>query len=111
MGSSLATDRTQIKHRKEESENWSVLSFSSYLCLICVSSVAKGICLLFLLSGAGCGNGGRTVAVEMLPTFTTKSGVEMVVIPAGYFEMGNKRGRQDEKPVHKVWIDSFLMDK
>ena len=35
----------------------------------------------------------------------------MVVIPAGSFEMGNKRGRDDEKPVHSVWIDSFLMDK
>jgi formylglycine-generating enzyme required for sulfatase activity len=25
--------------------------------------------------------------------------------------MGNKRGREDEKPVHKVTIDSFLMDQ
>jgi formylglycine-generating enzyme required for sulfatase activity len=111
MGISLATDQTRMKHRKEKTEKKSVPSFSSCLCLICVSSVAKAVCLIVLLAGAGCGNGGKTVVVEMPPTITTKSGVEMVVIPAGYFEMGSKRGREDEKPVHKVWIDSFLMDK
>jgi len=41
----------------------------------------------------------------------TKSGLEMVVIPAGWFEMGNVKGAPDESPVHRVWIDSFLMDK
>src|SRR5207247_10465346 len=44
-------------------------------------------------------------------TIKTKSGVEMVRIPAGSFEMGSKQGRDDERPVHKVWIDAFLMDK
>ena len=34
----------------------------------------------------------------------------MVVIPAGFFEMGSRHGRDEEKPVHKVWIDSFLID-
>ena len=46
-----------------------------------------------------------------LPTITTKSGGEMVLIPAGSFEMGSRHGREEEKPVHKVWIDSFLMDR
>jgi acetoin utilization deacetylase AcuC-like enzyme/formylglycine-generating enzyme required for sulfatase activity len=41
----------------------------------------------------------------------TKSGVEMVVIPAGLFEMGDDKGSPDEKPAHKVWVNSFLMDK
>ena len=40
-----------------------------------------------------------------------KSGVEMVLIPAGSFEMGSRHGREEEKPVHTVWIDSFLMDR
>ena len=35
----------------------------------------------------------------------------MVLIPAGYFEMGSRHGRFDEKPEHKVWIDSFWMDR
>ena len=35
----------------------------------------------------------------------------MVVVPAGWFEMGSNKRTPDEAPVHRVWIDSFLMDK
>ena len=45
------------------------------------------------------------------PTVMTKSGIEMVVIPAGWFEMGGAGGRDDEAPVHRVWVDAFLMDR
>lgn len=41
----------------------------------------------------------------------TKHGIEMVLIPAGWFEMGSHKGEADESPVHKVWIDAFLMDR
>lgn len=41
----------------------------------------------------------------------TKSGIEMVLIPGGWFEMGSGKGSADESPVHRVWVDSFLMDK
>ena len=41
----------------------------------------------------------------------TNSGLEMVVIPTGWFEMGSAKGTPDESPVHRVWVDSFLMDK
>ncbi len=34
----------------------------------------------------------------------------MVVIPGGWFEMGNN-GVPDEAPVHKVWISPFWMDR
>ena len=79
----------------------------SYLCFICVSSVA-----VFFLALCGCNHQAKpAVNVEMPKTVSTKSGIDMVVIPAGEFEMGSARGRDDEKPVHKVWIDSFLMDK
>ena len=30
-------------------------------------------------------------------------------IPAGYFEMGCEQGRDEEKPVHRVWVDGFEM--
>jgi formylglycine-generating enzyme len=60
----------------------------------------------------GCRNDGPpAVAVPTLPTVTTRSGVEMVLIPAGSFTMGSRHGRDDEKPAHTVWIDSFLMDR
>lgn len=42
---------------------------------------------------------------------TTSSGVEMVVIPSGWFDMGSKNGMPDEAPVHKVQISSFWMDR
>ncbi len=35
----------------------------------------------------------------------------MVSIPGGWFEMGAEGGNEDEGPVHRVWVDSFLMDK
>ncbi|MDD4873032.1 MAG: SUMF1/EgtB/PvdO family nonheme iron enzyme, partial [Kiritimatiellae bacterium] len=42
---------------------------------------------------------------------TTSTGIEMVQIPSGTFEMGCSNGKSDEAPVHKVQIDSFLMDR
>jgi acetoin utilization deacetylase AcuC-like enzyme/formylglycine-generating enzyme required for sulfatase activity len=44
-------------------------------------------------------------------TITTKTGIEMVAIPAGWFLMGDDNGAADERPAHKVWISAFWMDK
>jgi|SRR5579872_587207 len=30
-------------------------------------------------------------------------------IPAGYFLMGCEQGRDEERPVHRVWVDPFLL--
>jgi len=35
----------------------------------------------------------------------------MLLIPAGSFLMGSERGNADEKPVHRVKVDAFLMDR
>jgi len=40
----------------------------------------------------------------------TNAGKEMVQIPGGYFDMGSKK-KDNESPVHKVWVDAFLMDR
>src|SRR5210317_258105 len=50
-------------------------------------------------------------AAATLETITTKSGIEIVKIPEGWFDMGSKNGSPDESPVHKVWISSFWMDR
>ncbi len=65
--------------------------------------------ILVLLVFSGC----RKVnePMNMLEVITTKSGVEMVVIPAGWFQMGSSKGQKDESPAHKVWVSSFMMDK
>jgi formylglycine-generating enzyme required for sulfatase activity len=49
--------------------------------------------------------------VETPDVVTTQSGLEMVAIPGGWFEMGSTKGGDDESPVHKVWISPFLMDR
>jgi formylglycine-generating enzyme required for sulfatase activity len=33
----------------------------------------------------------------------------MIVIPAGWFWMGCDAGQDVERPVHRVWVDSFLL--
>ena len=43
---------------------------------------------------------------------TPVSGVgDMVLIPAGAFQMGSNRGASNERPVHTVYVDAFYMDK
>lgn len=32
---------------------------------------------------------------------------EFVLIPAGWFHMGSDDGPEDERPVHRVWVDRF----
>jgi sulfatase modifying factor 1 len=41
----------------------------------------------------------------------SKDGSEMVLIPAGEFQMGSNTGFSNEKPVHKVYLDDFYIDK
>ena len=33
----------------------------------------------------------------------------LVRIPAGWFQMGCEAGQDNEKPVHRVWVDEFLL--
>jgi len=49
-------------------------------------------------------------AAQTPKTLTTPSGIEMVLIPAGSFIMGDNAGDDDEKPAHKVELSAFYMD-
>jgi formylglycine-generating enzyme required for sulfatase activity len=76
-----------------------------------VKVTAAILCLLpILAAGFGCRRSENPANVTP-EVVQTKSDIEMVVIPAGSFEMGSARGTPDEAPEHKVWVDSFLMDK
>ena len=44
------------------------------------------------------------------PTITTESGIEMVLIPAGSFTMGDNNGSPEAQPAHRVSLASFYMD-
>ena len=39
------------------------------------------------------------------------TGMELVYIPKGCFQMGSENGSDDEKPVHEVCVDGFWMGK
>jgi acetoin utilization deacetylase AcuC-like enzyme/formylglycine-generating enzyme required for sulfatase activity len=66
----------------------------------------------FLLFGTlvllqGCGSDTPSDAPRQVKT---KSGIEMVLLPSGWFVMGDEKGQIDEKP-HRVHISSFYIDK
>lgn len=51
-----------------------------------------------------------------METFLSRCQVEenvpaLGVIPSGWFLMGSQAGQDNEKPVHRVWIDEFLLAK
>jgi len=78
------------------------------------------ILAMFGLLLAGCSRGGDTpnplvppakpAETAGLTKIVTKTGVEMVLIPAGKFVMGDDRGEDDEKPAHEVELSAFYID-
>jgi len=60
------------------------------------------------LSGAACKQAPRVASPVIL---ATKSGLEMVLVPAGRFTMGSDKGKDDERPAHEVRLDAFLIDR
>lgn len=55
---------------------------------------------------------------QVAPTATPKPPIptlpspppEMVLVPAGYFQMGSSTGQPDEAPEHPVFLDAFYLD-
>ena len=69
--------------------------------------------LLALLVLTGCG--GKISKIEDKPQVVKtweKDGSEMVLIPAGSFEMGDhfNEGEPHELPIHEIELDAFYMD-
>ncbi len=73
-------------------------------------------CLLAaLLSAAGCQRpaGSETdtpTAPQIPPTIRTKGGVDMALVQAGEFVMGDEKGEDDEKPAHRVEVSAFYIN-
>src|SRR5487761_2158626 len=44
---------------------------------------------------------------SQIPGPRPEAGPMMRRIPEGWFQMGCDTGRDDEKPAHRVWVDSF----
>ncbi len=65
--------------------------------------------LLALGLAEGCGPAPASQAKPQ--SVTTASGVPMIVVPTGLFQMGSDDYEVDEGPQHEVRISSFLMDQ
>ncbi|UCC97355.1 MAG: SUMF1/EgtB/PvdO family nonheme iron enzyme [Phycisphaerales bacterium] len=71
--------------------------------------IAEILCLALMFAvHPGCRRAEDTGKVPEV--IRTKSGLDMVVIPGGWFEMGSDKAAPDESPAHRVWVSSFLMD-
>jgi acetoin utilization deacetylase AcuC-like enzyme/formylglycine-generating enzyme required for sulfatase activity len=74
--------------------------------------MSRALLLSALLALSACAPADEpAAAATSLPVVKTDGGVEMILIPEGDFEMGSARGKDEEKPVHKVHVDAFLMDR
>lgn len=73
--------------------------------------------VLSIMFISGCGHNARlpepvgVAAGSNVEIRIGKDGGEMVLIPAGEFQMGGKDGADNEKPLHTIYIDAFYMDK
>jgi len=77
-----------------------------------ILKVVPSMLVIALLLSLGCEKKTDAHEKSSVPDIIkTKSGIEMVLIPAGSFQMGSTKGAQDEQPVHTVNVDSFLMDR
>ena len=80
---------------------------------VCISwnGTMRWLLVLGSVLGASCKKADRPGPIAGAPqAITTKSGIEMVLVPAGKFRMGSSSGEADEAPIHEVQIDAFLMD-
>lgn len=66
-------------------------------------ATAAALCAIAALSLANAGDAPAEIK--------TASGIAMVKLPAGSFQMGDAKGSDDAKAVHKVSLDAFYMDK
>jgi len=68
--------------------------------------------ILILCLSFSCGQSERTSdSNPVLGEVTTQTGIPMIALAGGTFQMGIEAGVPDEVPVHEVTVGPFLMDK
>jgi len=109
----LAAERSEAPVTREQGQRFA-LTQPAQAAFGFLRRCLVGVAYLGLL-GSGCGTD-KGSPQEMRPMtttsqrITTKTGVEMVLVPAGEFLMGDDDGEEDEKPAHQVRISAFYMD-
>jgi formylglycine-generating enzyme required for sulfatase activity len=71
----------------------------------------RSLILLLILACCSCQKASIAPPTQTPAIVQTAGGQEMALIPAGEFIMGSSHGQADEAPLHKVRVDSFLMDR
>jgi formylglycine-generating enzyme required for sulfatase activity len=91
--------------------------FAATILAVAVGVAFLGGCRSATPSAPGAGGGSKAAggaggqATSAPAIITTKTGVQMIAIPAGQFVMGDPAGEADEKPVRTVTISAFYMDR
>jgi sulfatase modifying factor 1 len=67
--------------------------------------------ILAVLWLPGCRRVEREAAHAPASAPAPSTGVEMVLIPGGWFQMGSAENLEEDEPRHKVYVDSFYIDK
>ncbi|MGQ9573931.1 MAG: formylglycine-generating enzyme family protein [Thermoguttaceae bacterium] len=67
--------------------------------------------MLIAVQLGSCRRGGQPGAPSAPGVVRTASGVEMVRIPGGWFEMGSARSGQTDEPPHRVYVSPFYIDR
>jgi formylglycine-generating enzyme required for sulfatase activity len=75
----------------------------------CRTVLLTAVFALGLALGGGCRKEDRSGPPDV-KTITTKTGVQMVLVPGGQFQMGAD-GDEDEKPAHAVRVGAFYIDR
>ena len=80
--------------------------------LILIGVLVAAAVILAIAFGIRPGRGGNRPGATVAPRVVkTRDGIEMVLLPGGWFSMGSSGGHSDERPVHKVHVAPFLMDR
>ena len=78
------------------------------------SRAAAAVVTLCCITLAGCDRHKDAIATTApaadVKTVVTPTGVEMALIPAGTFIMGDDHGDDDQRPAHRVTLSAFYMD-
>lgn len=81
-----------------------------------IASIAWAAMVLLLGGTFGCREASTESAEPKqapreIKTVKTASGIEMVAVPGGSFEMGSKGKEETDQQLHRVQVSAFLMDK
>jgi formylglycine-generating enzyme required for sulfatase activity len=109
-------DKGPVTKQKPVSGPRPWLGFGAMIAGIVICCLSLAVCAGLIIFGSTLRRWITTTTMHLhvFSHITDEHGVEMVLVPAGEFLMGSvdsdEYAASDEKPQHKVYLDSFYMD-